>query len=105
MGVDKSPTDTYPMRLLSVGETIQPKSMDALVTILACWLISPSDVDAYATWLVLCLNPDNQFHPYAVWTAYDRPDGWTMGNGDYCRTLPEAVTAYEGRGGQYNLTD
>jgi hypothetical protein len=105
MGVDKSPTDTYPMRLLTVGETIAPRSMDAIVTVLACWLIRPSDVDAYAMWTVLCLNPDNTLHPYAVWTAFDRPEGWTMADGDYCRTLTEAVTAYYGRVGEDEQPD
>lgn len=101
MGVDKSPMDTYPMRLLAVGERVNPVSYDHPVFVLACWLISPSDVDAYAMWDVLCFLPHEPLHPFVVWTAYDRPEGWSFGNGDYCRTLDVAVSKYEGRGGRY----
>lgn len=103
MSVDKSPTDTYPMRLLKVGDVVSPTSSDNEVTILACWLIRPSDVDAYAWWLVMCLCPDNPRHPFTVWDAYDRPDGWSMNNGDYCATIERAVKAYADRGGKYQL--
>jgi hypothetical protein len=103
MGVDKSPTDTYPMRVLRAGDTITPTSMDYAVTVLACWLIRPSDVDAYAWWLVLCHQPHNSLHPYAVWDAYDRPDGWSLNNGDYCENIGRGVHCYEKRGGKYEL--
>ena len=55
MGVDKSPTETYPMRILKVGDSFTPSSGSNPVTILACWLSRPSDIDAYAVWVVLCL--------------------------------------------------
>lgn len=103
MGVDKSPTDTYPMRIMRTGETIQATSMEHAVTVLACWLIAPSDVDAYAWWVVLCHTPHNEFHPFAVWNAYDRPEGWSFGNGDYFGNIGTAVKRYEERGGQYGL--
>jgi len=104
MGVDKSPTETYPMRLLKVGETFTPSSSSNPVTILACWLSRPSDIDAYAVWVVLCLLPHNTFHPFAVWNAIDTPhDGWHMEGGDYCHTITEATAQYERRGGQYEL--
>ena len=88
MGVDKSPTDTYPMRLLKVGDSFTPSSSDNPITILACWLSRPSDIDSYA-----------------VWNAVDRPEGWHMEQGDYCRTITEATAQYERRGGQYHLSD
>ena len=105
MGVDKSPTDTYPMRTLRVGEAVIPVSMENAVTVLACWLLRPSDVDAYAVWVVLCHLPHNDFHPFAVWTAYDRPEGWSFGGGDYCRDIAEGVAWYESRGGHYSLDE
>jgi hypothetical protein len=91
------------MRTLRVGEVITPASSDNPVTVLACWLLRPSDVDAYAVWVVLCHLPHNAFHPFAVWTAYDRPEGWSFGGGDYCRDIAEGVAWYESRGGQYSL--
>jgi hypothetical protein len=89
------------MRLLRVGSTVQPASMENAVTILACWLLRPSDVDAYAVWVVMCHLPHNTLHPFAVWTAYDRPEGWSFGSGSYCETVSEAVQKYEAQGGQY----
>lgn len=100
---DKSPTDTYPMRTLRVGEVVTAQSSDHAVTVLACWLIRPSDVDAYAVWVVLCHLPHNDYHPFAVWNAIDRPDGWYFGNGNYCYDIAEAVTVYEARGGKHSL--
>ena len=100
----KSPTDTYPMRTLHVGEVITPTSGDNPVTVLACWLMSPSDVDTYAWWLVLAHLPHNPHHPFAVWNAYDNPDrGWSFANGDYCTTLAEATEQFEARGGKHAL--
>lgn len=104
-GVGKSPTDTYPMRTLSVGEVLTPVSMEHAVTVIACWLLRPSDVDAYAVWVVLCCLPHNTLHPFAVWDAYDRPEGWSFGMGDYCSTLSGAVEQYQRRGGRYTLDD
>ena len=102
-GVGKSPTDTYPMRMLRAGEVITPTSMEHAVTVLACWLVRSSDVDAYAWWLVLCHLPHNPLHPFAVWTAYDRPEGWSLADGDYCEHVGTAVQRYEQRGGQFTL--
>lgn len=100
----KSPTDTYPMRTLSVSEVVQSASMSDPVTVLACWLMSPSDVDTYACWVVLCHLPHNAYHPFAVWDAIDHPDrGWSFSCGNYCATLDEATTRYEARGGHYKL--
>jgi hypothetical protein len=101
--MEKSPTDTYPMRIIKVGEVVTPSSGDHSVTVLARWLIRPSDIDAYAVWVVLCHLPHNDRHPFAVWTAYDRPEGWSLANGDYCMDIREAVTTYESRGGKYSL--
>lgn len=101
---DKSPTDTYPMRFLRVGDVITPTSApDIAVTVLACWLMRPSDVDAYAWWVVVCHLPhaDNLRHPFVVWDAYDRPDGWLFSHGDYCHDLPSAVERYGERGGKW----
>ena len=104
MSVDKSPTDTYPMRTLRTGDTVQATSMEHAVTILACWLMRPSDVDSYAWWLVLAHLPHNPHHPFAVWNAYDHPErGWSFANGDYCSTVSEATARYEARGGHYEL--
>jgi len=105
MSVDKSPTDTYPMRTLRSGEIINPASYEHAVTVLACWLLRPSDVDSYAVWVVLCHLPHNERHPFAVWNAYDRPEGWTFGEGDYCVNVSSAVERYESRGGKYSLED
>ena len=102
-GVGKSPTDTYPMRLLKVGDSFTPSSGSNPITILACWLSRPSDVDSYAVWVVLCLLPHNTLHPFAVWNAVDRPEGWHMENGDYRETITGATAQYERRGGQYTL--
>lgn len=102
MSVDKSPTATYPMRLLRTGDVISPTSMDHSVTVLACWLMRPSDVDSYAMWTVLCLLPESH-HPFAVWTAYDRPEGWSLGQGYYCENIGIAVEQYEKQGGKYDL--
>lgn len=105
MGVDKSPTDTYPMDLLSVGDSIFPVTMVHAVTILACWLMRPSDVDSYAVWVVICFVPENHLHKFVVWNAIDRPDGWSMESGDYCRDMEEALTAYAKRGGKHRLPE
>lgn len=105
MSVDKSPTDTYPMRLLSVGEVVTPTSSDYAYTVLACWLLRPSDIDTYAMWVVLCLLPHNPLHPFAVFTAYDRPEGWSFGNGEYCRNIADALHDYEVRGGKLRGLD
>ena len=105
MSVDKSPTDTYPMRTMRSGEKVSPVSYDHTVTVLACWLLRPSDVDAYAVWVVLCHLPHNERHPFAVWDAYDRPEGWSFGEGDYCANVSSAVERYEARGGKYSLED
>jgi hypothetical protein len=91
------------MRLLKVGSTVQPVSMDEFVTVLACWLLRPSDVDAYAVWVVLCHLPHNTLHPFAVWTAYDRPEGWSFGSGSYHKTITGAVEQYETQGGKHDL--
>jgi len=91
------------MRTLRVGDVLTPTSMDNAVTILACWLMRASDVDAYAIWTVLCHLPHNARHPFAVWTAIDRPEGWSFGYGDYCENIGEGVARYEGRGGRYSL--
>lgn len=103
MSVDKSPTDTYPMRILSVSDVLTPVSMEHAVTVLACSLLRPSDVDAYAVWVVLCHLPHNPRHPFAVWDAYDRPEGWSFGSGEYCVTLVEAVGRYGYRDYQHHL--
>ena len=100
---DKSRTATYPMRTMRVGEVITAESGDKTVTVLACWLLRPSDVDAYAMWVVLCHLPHNSYHPFVVWTAFDRPEGWSFGSGDYCQDISEAVGFYERRGGRYPI--
>jgi hypothetical protein len=87
------------MRFMRVGEVVTPASSEYAYTVLACWLLRPSDVDAYAVWVVLCHLPHNERHPFAVWTAYDRPEGWSFGNGDYYDNLPDALATYEKRGG------
>lgn len=96
--MDKSPTDTNPMRLLEVGERVSPTTSEYTYTVLACWLAQPSDVDTYARWVVLCHLPHNDFHPFAVWLAYDRPDGWYFSNGEYYKNLADAMDNYENRG-------
>jgi hypothetical protein len=55
--------------------------------------------DCYATWLAICNDLANPLHPYVVWTVVARPEGFVAGNGDYRKTLTEAVEAYEARGG------
>lgn len=102
MGVDKSPTDTYPMRLPSVGDRLNPTTYENPVLVLACWLMRPSDVDAYAWWLVLCFLPNETAHKFVVWNAYDRPEGWTFGSGDYYASVDKALRQYEARGGQHH---
>jgi hypothetical protein len=97
MSIEKSPTDTYPMRLLNVGDKVKPVTYDNIVTVLACWLLRPSDVDAYAVWVVLCHLPENERHPFAVWDAYDRPEGWSFGEGDYCVDIASAMKRYLSR--------
>lgn len=101
MSVDKSPLDTYPMRILRVSEQVTPVSADSTYTVLACELLHPSDVDAYAVWLVLCHLPDEQFTPFAVWRAYDRPEGWYFANGEYFRTVAGAVRLYNAEAEPY----
>ena len=102
---DKNPTDTHPMRLLAVGDTLNATTHGTPVLVLACWLLRPSDVDAYAWWLVLCVRPDEPFHKFVVWEAYDRPEGWGLGHGDYCATVADAVKRYEERGGRFTLDE
>lgn len=97
--------EPYPMRLLTVGETLAPTTYDQAVTVLACWLMRPSDVDAYAWWLVLCFRPNDPFRKFVVWEAYDRPEGWGLGHGDYYATLNDAVKRYEERGGRFSLDE
>lgn len=55
--------------------------------------------DVYATWVAICAL-EEAFHPYVVWTIVARPNGWHAENGDYCKTLDEALEAYKLRGGE-----
>ncbi len=55
--------------------------------------------ELYATWIAICVD-ETAFHPYAVWTVVARPEGWHAEQGDYCKTLDEALVAYKERGGE-----
>ena len=55
--------------------------------------------DCFATWLAICFDVANPIHSYVVWEVVARPEGWSAGNGDYRKTLIQAVEAYENRGG------
>lgn len=102
---DKTTSVAYPMRPLVVGSALNATTHDSSVLVLACSLVAPSDVDAYAWWLVLCFRPDEPVHRFVVWNAYDRPEGWALGNGDYCATASDAVKRYEERGGTFTLDE
>ncbi len=55
--------------------------------------------DVYASWVAVCVD-ETAFHPYVVWTVVARPEGWYAEQGDYCKTLDEALGAYKKRGGE-----
>jgi hypothetical protein len=55
--------------------------------------------ETYASWITICAE-EEAFHPYVVWTVVARPEGWYAEQGDYCKTLDEALEAYKKRGGE-----
>jgi hypothetical protein len=54
--------------------------------------------DRFASWVALCVD-HNAYHPFAVWTVIARPEGWHAENGDYYKTVDEALVGYYKRGG------
>lgn len=99
MRLDNPFSLVHSARSLSIGGTVEATSMSEPVTVLAYVLVAPAGKGTYPWWLVLCHLAHNERHPFAVWNAYDRPEGWSFGNGDYCATLGEAWQAYTTRGG------
>ena len=55
--------------------------------------------DSYATWATIC-HKEDELHPYVVWTVVARPEGFSAFNGEYCKTLGQAVNCYKNRGGE-----
>lgn len=55
--------------------------------------------DVYASWVAIC-HAEGEFHPYAIWNVIARPEGWHAEQGDYCKTLDEALAVYKTRGGE-----
>lgn len=54
--------------------------------------------DRFASWVAICVDHD-AFHPFVVWTVVARPDGWHAEQGDYFKTVDEAIVGYHKRGG------
>lgn len=92
----------HPVNKLSVGQKFTPTTTDRprTFTVLAASEKYPASEDTYAVWVVLYQNEGNAYHPFAVHNATDRPEGWSLTNGEYCLTLTEAVNAYSKRSGQ-----
>jgi len=53
--------------------------------------------ETYASWKALCFLPDNNYTPFVVWTVIARPEGFSAGNGEYERTLEDALPTYQNR--------
>lgn len=92
----------HPVNKLSVGQKFTPTTTDRprTFTVLAASEKYPASEDTYAVWVVLYQNEGNAYHPFAVHNATDRPEGWSLTNGEYCLTLTEAVNVYSKRSGQ-----
>ena len=92
----------HPVNKLSVGQKFTPTTTDRPreFTVLAASEKFPAGEGTYAVWVVLYQNEGNAYHPFAVHNATDRPEGWSLTNGEYCLTLTEAVNVYSKRSGQ-----
>jgi len=55
--------------------------------------------ESFAQWVAICAK-EGEYHPYVVWNVIARPEGWSAETGDYCFTLPEALSHYYQRGGK-----
>ena len=52
--------------------------------------------DTFATWGILTKR-ENEFHEFAVLQLIARPEGWSMGHGNYFHTYEEAIEFYNER--------
>jgi len=92
----------HPVNKLTVGQKFTPTTTDRprTFTVLAASEKYPANEGTYAVWVVLYQNEGNTFHPFAVHLATDRPEGWALTNGEYCKTLTDALDIYVRRSGQ-----